>query len=127
MRLDDSELRAQLKLADRALQSARANMEEACAAAQLAKREFERNQQLNKQGIVPDATLDQLSNKQDVSQAQCATSRAEIKRAEAAVEVARAAWSKTELRAPFDGIIVQLTTEVGEYVTPSPPGVPIPL
>lgn len=126
LRLDDSELRANLELAERALGSARANMQEACVAAQLAKRELDRNKELNQQGIIPDATLDQLSNKLDITQAQCEASKAEIKRAEAAVEVARAGWSKTELRAPFDGIIVQLTAELGEYVTPSPPGVPIP-
>jgi HlyD family secretion protein len=126
LRLDDSELKANLVLAERALQSSKANMEEACVAAQLAKRELERNKELNKQGIIPDATLDQLGNRLDVSQARCESTKAEIKRAEASVEVARASWGKTELRAPFDGIIVQLTAELGEYVTPSPPGVPIP-
>jgi HlyD family secretion protein len=126
MRLDDSELKANLALAERALQSSRANTEEACLAAQLAKRELNRNQELNKQGIVPDAILDQLANKSEVAQATCDAGKAEVKRAEAAVEVARASWSKTELRSPFDGIIVQVTAELGEYVTPSPPGVPIP-
>ena len=49
-----------------------------------------------------------------------------MKRAEAAVDVARANLRKTELKAPFDGVVVQLSAEVGEWVTPSPPGVPIP-
>jgi HlyD family secretion protein len=30
------------------------------------------------------------------------------------------------LRAPFAGIVAELSTEVGEYITPSPPGLPIP-
>jgi len=34
--------------------------------------------------------------------------------------------AQTELRAPFDGVLAQLEVEVGEYVTPAPPGVPIP-
>ena len=32
----------------------------------------------------------------------------------------------TTLRAPFSGTIAELSTEVGEYITPSPPGLPIP-
>jgi HlyD family secretion protein len=30
------------------------------------------------------------------------------------------------LRAPFDGIVAEVTTEVGEWITPSPPGLPFP-
>jgi HlyD family secretion protein len=30
------------------------------------------------------------------------------------------------LRAPFDGVVADLRTEVGEFITPSPPGLPIP-
>ncbi len=32
----------------------------------------------------------------------------------------------TELRAPFAGTVAEVSTEVGEYITPSPPGLPIP-
>ena len=32
----------------------------------------------------------------------------------------------TELRAPFSGTVAEVSTEVGEWITPSPPGVPIP-
>ncbi|MEJ2190284.1 MAG: efflux RND transporter periplasmic adaptor subunit [Acidobacteriota bacterium] len=32
----------------------------------------------------------------------------------------------TELRAPFAGVVADLSTEVGEWITPSPPGLPIP-
>jgi HlyD family secretion protein len=32
----------------------------------------------------------------------------------------------TELRAPFAGTVAELSTEIGEYITPSPPGLPIP-
>ena len=33
---------------------------------------------------------------------------------------------KTVLRAPFDGVVAEFRTEVGEWITPSPPGLPIP-
>jgi HlyD family secretion protein len=33
---------------------------------------------------------------------------------------------KTILRAPFDGIVAEISTEVGEWTTPSPPALPVP-
>ena len=38
----------------------------------------------------------------------------------------RAQLSTTYLRAPFAGIIAEVTGEVGEFTTPSPPGIPTP-
>ena len=46
--------------------------------------------------------------------------------AQARVEVARVARGRTVLIAPFDGTVAKIVGEVGEYSTPSPPGVPTP-
>ena len=43
-----------------------------------------------------------------------------------ALVAARVNLEKTVLRAPFDGVVAEVTTEVGEWITPSPPGLPIP-
>jgi HlyD family secretion protein len=126
LRLQDTDVRASLTLAERALQSAEASMHEACMAADLAQRDVERNKPLKEQGIVPASALDRLENQWRMAQARCEAGQADTKRVQAAVEVARAALQKTELRAPFDGVVSQLHTEVGEFVTPSPPGLPIP-
>ncbi len=126
LRLDDSELKASLGLAERAFEASTATMKEACVASDLAKKEWERNQSLHRDGIVSDAILDRVSNQYEVAKARCEAARAEANRARANVDVARAALLKTELLAPFDGVVVQVTTEIGEFVTPSPPGVPIP-
>jgi HlyD family secretion protein len=126
LRLDDSELRASFDLSKRSWQASQASMREACVAAELAARELQRNQALNQQGIVSDAILDQLSNRNDAAKARCEAARAEVERAEASVKMVKANLKRTELRAPFSGVIAQLTTEVGEWITPSPPGVPIP-
>jgi HlyD family secretion protein len=40
--------------------------------------------------------------------------------------VASATLEKTVITAPFDGVVLDVTTEVGEWISPSPPGVPIP-
>jgi HlyD family secretion protein len=126
LKTDDTELKASLGLSERAYESATATMKEACVASELARKELDRNTQLHKEGIVSDAILDQVSNQYETARARCEAGRADASRARANVDVAKAALSKTEVRAPFDGIVVQVTTEVGEFVTPSPPGVPIP-
>jgi HlyD family secretion protein len=126
LQLDDSELKAALSLAQRAEQSARSSVKEACVAADWAGRELDRNRALNQQGVVSDALLDQAKHNFETATARCDASKSELKRAQASVEVAQANLRKTELRAPFDGIVAQLSTEVGEWITPSPPGVPIP-
>ena len=38
----------------------------------------------------------------------------------------RALLDQATLRAPFAGIVAQINGEVGEFVTPSPPGIPTP-
>ncbi|MEJ2399383.1 MAG: efflux RND transporter periplasmic adaptor subunit, partial [Gammaproteobacteria bacterium] len=43
-----------------------------------------------------------------------------------AKEAAQAALDRTRLTAPFDGIIAEVNGELGEFVTPSPIGIPTP-
>lgn len=126
LKVDDSELKASLGLAERAFESATATMKEACVTSDLAKKDLDRNKSLHQQGIVSDAILDQFSNQYEAASARCSAARADATRVRANVDVAKAALVKTEVRAPFNGIVVQVTTELGEFVTPSPPGVPIP-
>jgi HlyD family secretion protein len=40
--------------------------------------------------------------------------------------VAQANLERTRLRAPFAGVIAEITGELNEYTTPSPPGIPTP-
>jgi HlyD family secretion protein len=58
--------------------------------------------------------------------ARCQAQRAATESARAQIDLAGASLAKATLRAPFDGVVADLDAEVGEYVTPSPPGVPIP-
>ena len=126
LRLDDTEYKASLELAQKAAESTDAARKEACVSAELARKESQRSEALHKQGIVSDAVLDQSSNQYEAARSRCEAAQADTSRARANIEVYRAALKKTELRAPFDGVVVEVTTELGEWVTPSPPGVPIP-
>ena len=46
--------------------------------------------------------------------------------AEARVDVTKAHLERTQLYAPFAGVIAEINGELGEFVTPSPVGIPTP-
>jgi HlyD family secretion protein len=126
LRLSDGDLRAALSLARQDLATSRATAREACLAADLARRDLQRNLELKDQSIVSEELLDRLEIQSETASARCEAARAAIDRGTAAVALARANLDKAVLRAPFDGVVADLDAEVGEWVSPSPPALPIP-
>ncbi len=126
LRLDDSVQAAQVKLAQEQVRTAEAQSNEACLAAELAERELRRGRAMEKDGIASAQTLDTLESGRDRSVAACQAARATLDQARAQVGVARAELALTTIRAAFGGVVADCSTEVGEWITPSPPGVPIP-
>jgi HlyD family secretion protein len=126
LKLDDSVQQAQVTLAEKDVRTATASMEQACLAADLAVKDYERGRALAADGITSQQSLDTLETSRDTSRAACQAARAARAQAEAQVGVARAQLALTEVRAPFAGVVADLTTEIGEWITPAPPGVPIP-
>ncbi|MFB3909491.1 MAG: efflux RND transporter periplasmic adaptor subunit [Candidatus Eisenbacteria bacterium] len=126
LRIDDTEYRAQFAQADRSRAAARAAAEQACASADQARRDGERAEQLATQGLIADQRLEEARTNAEVATAGCEAAREQTRQAQASVEAAQAALDKTVIRAPFDGVVLDVTTEVGEWITPSPPGVMIP-
>jgi HlyD family secretion protein len=126
VRLADADYRAQVDVQERALQASGASADEACRGAEHAERELARNRKLAADELVSQDMLDQAQSQRDMAAASCAAARAQIGQAQAAIALARANLAKTVLCAPFDGVVADITTELGEYITPSPPGLPIP-
>jgi HlyD family secretion protein len=126
LELWNADLEAQLKLTQEQVDSARARRDEACAAARAARRDAERSKRLAAQGFVSDAAVDQSASGAEVKEAACHAAQTQIAASQAQVDTARAALTRTVLRAPFAGIVAEVTGEVGEYATPSPPGIPTP-
>jgi HlyD family secretion protein len=126
LRLDDAEHRANLQLAGAALDAARAAVEEACLAADQAARDRRRAEDLYKRELVSDHELETARTNDDVARAACRAARQREKQAAAAVAAAQATLDKTVMSAPFDGVVLDIEAEVGEWISPSPPGVFIP-
>jgi len=126
LRLDDQVQRAELALAERELEAANAQQEQACLAAERAGREKERIARLALEGIASQDLLDQTTTQADRTAAACEAAGAGVERARAAVALVHTKVDKAVLRAPFDGIVAEVSAEVGEWVSPSPPALPIP-
>lgn len=126
LQLDDSTQRAQLALAERDRDSAKADSDRACLAADRAAREQSRLEHLAAEQIVSTDALDQATSNRQTAEAACRAARANVERAEAAVRVAQTTLGKMRLLAPFAGVVAEVRAEVGEWVTPSPPAMMVP-
>ncbi|HEV8201896.1 MAG TPA: efflux RND transporter periplasmic adaptor subunit [Candidatus Polarisedimenticolia bacterium] len=126
LRIADKDLRANLDLARGEVRTAEATAREACATAAQAGRDLQRSDSLKGENIVSEELLERLRSTRDAANARCEASRAQAERGRASVALAEATLEKSVLRAPFDGIVADLKTEVGEWVSPSPAALPIP-
>jgi HlyD family secretion protein len=126
LRLDDSVQQAQVRLADEQVKTAESQAHQACLAAELAERELKRGVALSADGITSQQNLDTLQSTRDQTLAACHAARAAADQARAQVGLAQAELALTVVRAPFPGVVADCSTEVGEWITPAPPGVPIP-
>ncbi len=126
LRLDTSVPAARIALSRRELQATEAQRQQACLAAERAERERQRLKKLTTEGIVSTDALDQAQTAAETAAAACRAARAGVDQARAAIELASREEGLTVIRAPFDGIVADLSVEIGEYTTPSPPGLPIP-
>jgi len=99
---------------------------EACILAENAHRESIRTQQLVDKGFISHQRAEDDEANARARQASCDAAASDIKRAQAQIQVTEAQLDRAKLHAPFSGIVARITGELGEFTTPSPPGVPTP-
>ncbi|MGZ8852873.1 MAG: efflux RND transporter periplasmic adaptor subunit [Thermoanaerobaculia bacterium] len=117
---------AQARVAEEQSRGVVLRAEEVCVSAATSAREAERARSLHRDGLLPDEQLDRAISSATTLRAACNAARADVKQGEARVAAARATLTRTVLRAPFAGVVAKITGEVGEFTTPSPPGIPTP-
>ena len=117
---------AQARVAEEQVRGMTLRVEEACVRADVAEKEAARATKLHADGLLPEEQLDRATSSAKTLRAACSASRAELRQSRARVDVVRASLTRTTLRAPFDGVIAKITGEMGEFTTPSPPGIPTP-
>ena len=120
----NNDLKAELQLAKARKIAAQADARGACAKAEGAKRDLKRIQGLVKDKLVSEESVDTAATKSEAEQAACEAARASINVNDAQIAVANSELERTQVRAPFSGVVAEVNTELGEFVTPSPPGIP---
>ncbi len=126
LELWNQDLKAQVTLADREADASDARARAACFNAQNAQREADRQVKLSKRNMASQEAVDRATTSAQAGLADCQAAEATARVQAARVGVAQANLAKTRLEAPFDGVIAEVSGELNEYVTPSPPGIPTP-
>lgn len=123
LELWNDDMQAQKQLAEDQLTTAVSQSKEACTIAETALNDAERAQQLREQGFVSQEALERTLSTATARQASCESARSAIAQSKSRIAVAQASLERMVLRAPFSGIVADISGELGEYATPSPPGI----
>ena len=123
LELWNDDLAARERLAKEQLETAKARVVEACQMANAALSESRQQRALRDKGFVSDERVVRSEAQAKSSEATCDSTRAQVKEADARISASRADTQRSLLRAPFDGVVAEINGELGEYVTPSPPGI----
>jgi HlyD family secretion protein len=124
LELWNNDLHAQERLAQDQLQVALTRVQEVCTMADAAQRDAVRSQELRDKGFISAQQLDRAITDASARQSACASAKGDIEQSKSRIELARAGLDRMVLRAPFDGVVADISGELGEYATPSPPGIP---
>ena len=117
-RLDDTEARAALGLAQAQLVAARSQLAEVRAQLDQAERDYVRQQGLYDRQLVSPQSLDAALAQRDMLRARLANLQEQIKVAQESVAVAQVQLDNTVIRAPFSGVVIAKSAQPGEMISP---------
>jgi HlyD family secretion protein len=120
----NDDLTARERMSREQLQTAKAHVREVCELARASARDARRARDLRARNFVSQEAVERADADAAAKQASCDSAGAQVAEAEARIQASRADTDRTVLRAPFAGIVAEVNGEVGEYLTPSPPGIP---
>ena len=126
LELWNDDLKAALAQAQAQVKMAQLNQASACRQAEADDREVIRVTELQQKNLSSAEQLDRVETSAEIMALSCQQHKAQVLQAKANVDVQRARLEQTRLHAPFAGIIADVHGEIGEYATPSPPGVATP-
>jgi len=116
--IEHADIEAQLEASRRSVAEAEAQLAQAIAARDEDVRNLERQRALMKDGITTAQNLTGAESAAAVSAARVRSADAAIASARARVRVTEEALENTNVRAPFDGVVIKKRAEVGETVSP---------
>ncbi|MCX8085665.1 MAG: efflux RND transporter periplasmic adaptor subunit [Rhodocyclaceae bacterium] len=126
MRLWHEDLAARRAVAEAQLATAQSRRAEICTVAENAEREASRQEALAAQGFISASRAEAARTEAKARRAACESAQRDVVTASRQLAAASADLARTVITAPFAGTVAKIVGEVGEYSTPSPPGVPTP-
>ena len=117
-RIEHADLDAQLAASNAAVAEAETQLAQATAVHEDDARQLERQRALSKDGITTAAALTTAEATAAVSAARVKAANAAIVSARARVHVIEESLENTNVRAPFDGVVIKKRAEIGETVSP---------
>lgn len=126
LELWNEDRKAMTAQAESQLAAASHRREQACGEADNAAREARRLDTLQQRKLVAQELAEAADTRARSAAFACRAAGDEQQTAASNLQMNRALLAETQLRAPFAGIVAEINGEVGEFVTPSPPGIPMP-
>jgi RND family efflux transporter MFP subunit len=117
-RLDDTNVKASLDVAQAQLESARAALDETRAQLKQANQEFQRITELAKQHIASQSDLDLAESNAKSLQAHLAQQEVDVTVADRTVVTWQQQMDDMVIRAPFDGVVTTKDAQPGEMISP---------
>ena len=116
-RMDTARLEIELASAEASLAIATAGLEVAQAQADRAQNAFQRAEELLANASIATAQFDERVSDRASALGGLAEARARIVAAENAIDLARYNLTNATVRAPFDGVVLSVATEVGQFAS----------
>jgi HlyD family secretion protein len=118
-RLEDSEIREQVRQAEASFNVAEATVRQREADLRFAQTNLDRSRSLFERQLVSKQTLDDAESRQQASTAQLDLARAQLAQSQARVEELRINLTDTVITSPVTGFVGSRTLDPGAWVTPN--------
>ncbi|MGW8193817.1 MAG: efflux RND transporter periplasmic adaptor subunit [Desulforhopalus sp.] len=119
----NEDVKAQLDLARKQARAADATALQTCRMADYSGRQAERLTQLRQKQSVSESSYDEAIATAASQKAACMAAEAQRAVSLARIDEAEAMVERTIITAPFSGVVAEVNGEIGEFITPSPPGI----
>jgi len=123
LELWNDDLKAEITLAHSEAKAASARADSVCVQADNAEKNAQRKTELRKTRAISEELVDQAVALAKSRRADCVASRTSAIVSNEHIGVVEAQLERTLLKAPFNGVVVEVNGEIGEFVTPSPLGI----
>ncbi len=123
LQLWNNDQKAYLSQAQSHLEAAKINEVRSCLTANHERREANRVASLHEKQLTSQNQLDSVKTQAQVGHLACNVAKVELEGAKASLELQEALLEQTLLKAPFSGVVAEINSRVGEFLSPSPPGV----